>query len=93
MGNKKELNLIIKVDFQGSLEAINESLNKLKNEEVKLTIIEASVGEINENDVLRAQGAKAIILGFHTKITVSANKLAQAKKVPVQIYDVIYELI
>lgn len=89
----KELNLIIKVDVLGSLEAINDALNKLKNTEVKLNILEEGAGEINENDVLRAQSANAIIIGFHTRLNVQAAKLAQSKKVTVQIYDIIYELI
>jgi translation initiation factor IF-2 len=89
----KELNLIIKVDVRGSLEAINEALAKLKNTEVKLNVLEEGVGEINENDVLRAESADAIIIGFHTRISVQAAKLAQSKAVTVQQYDIIYELV
>lgn len=89
----KELNLILKVDVQGSLEAINEALSKLKNTEVKLNIIEEGAGEINENDVLRAASTSASIIGFHTRISPQASKLAQAKNVPVRSYDVIYELV
>jgi len=87
------LNLIIKVDVAGSLEAINDALNKLKNAEVKLNILEEGVGEINENDVLRAQSANAVIIGFHTRLSPQAAKLAQAKKVTVQLYEIIYELV
>lgn len=89
----KELNLIIKVDVQGSLEAINEALAKLKNTEVKLNILEEGVGEINENDVIRAAAAPAILIGFHTRPTPQAAKLAQSKSVPLQQYEIIYELI
>ncbi len=89
----KDLNLIIKVDVLGSLEAINEALAKLKNTEVKLNILTEEAGEINENDVLRAAGANAVIVGFHTRMSVQATKLAQAKNVTVQMYDIIYELI
>ncbi|MEJ0021699.1 MAG: translation initiation factor IF-2 [Candidatus Doudnabacteria bacterium] len=89
----KDLNLIIKVDVLGSLEAINEALNKLKNTEVKLNILEEGAGEITENDVLRAAAANAVIIGFHTRLNVQAAKLAQAKNVVVQQYDIIYELI
>lgn len=89
----KDLNLIIKVDVAGSLEAINEALAKLKNSEVKLNILEEGVGEISENDVLRAQTANATIIGFHTKLNVQAAKLAASKKVNVQIYEIIYELL
>jgi translation initiation factor IF-2 len=89
----KDLNLIIKVDVAGSLEAINDALNKLKNAEVKLNILEEGAGEINENDVLRAASANATIIGFHTRLNPQAAKLAQSKKVTVQIYDIIYELL
>ncbi len=89
----KDLNLIIKVDVKGSLEAINDALNKLKNEEVKLNILEEGVGEINENDVLRASSANAIIIGFHTRLNPQAARLAASKKIVVQLYDIIYELI
>ncbi len=89
----KDLNLIIKVDVLGSLEAINDALNKLKNTEVKVNILDEGAGEINENDVLRAAAAGATIIGFHTRMNVQAAKLAQARKVTVQIYDIIYELL
>lgn len=89
----KEINLIIKVDVTGSLEAINEALTKLKNTEVKLNILEQGVGEISENDVLRAANSSASIIGFHTKLSPQAAKLAQSKKVPVRLYDIIYELV
>ena len=97
-GNKlnltgKDLNLVIKADVQGSIEAINDALNKLKNNEVKLNILEEGAGEINENDVLRAASAGGVIIGFHTRINAQAAKLAQARKVPVQLYDIIYELV
>jgi translation initiation factor IF-2 len=89
----KEVNLIIKVDVAGSLEAINGALDKLKNEEVKLNVIDQGVGEINENDVLRAESGRATIVGFHTRVSPQAAKLAQAKRVPVQLYSIIYELV
>jgi translation initiation factor IF-2 len=89
----KELNLIIKADVKGSLEAINEALNKLKNNEVKINILEEEAGEITENDVLRAVAANGVIIGFHTRLNAQAAKLAQARKVPVQLYDIIYELV
>jgi translation initiation factor IF-2 len=93
LAGMKDLNLIIKVDVAGSMEAITGALDKLKNEEVKINIIDQAVGEINENDVLRAEAGKALILGFHTRTSPQASKLAQAKKVPIQLYDIIYELI
>ena len=89
----KELNLIIKVDVQGSLEAINEALAKLKNDEIKINVIDQGAGEINENDITRALAARAQVIGFHTRLSPQAAKVAQAKKVPVQLYDIIYELV
>lgn len=89
----KDLNLILRVDVQGSLEAINESLMKLKNTEVKLNILEQGVGEIGENDVLRAAAARATIIGFHAKLSPQAAKLAASKKVPIKLYNIIYELV
>ncbi len=89
----KDLNLIIKVDVLGSLEAINEALAKLKNTEVKINVLDEGAGEINENDVLRADSANGVIIGFHTKVSGQAAKLAQAKGVTIQNYDIIYELI
>jgi len=93
LGNTKDLNLIIKVDVAGSLEAITGALDKLKNDEIKINVISQDVGEINENDILRAEAGKALVIGFHTRISGQATKLAQAKKVPIQLYDIIYELI
>ena len=92
-GDNKDINLIIKVDVAGSLEAITGALDKLKNDEVKVNVIESGVGEINENDILRAEAAKGLIIGFHTRINTQASKLAQSKKVPVQLYAIIYELV
>jgi translation initiation factor IF-2 len=93
LGETKDLNLIIKVDVAGSLEAITGALDKLKNDEIKINIIAQDVGEINENDILRAEAGKAIVIGFHTRLNSQAAKLAQTKKIPVQLYDIIYELV
>ncbi|MDP4001400.1 MAG: translation initiation factor IF-2 [bacterium] len=89
----KDLNLIIKVDVRGSLEAINEALDKLKNSEIKINVLEEEAGEINENDVLRAATADAVIIGFHTRLSPQAAKLVSQKGVAVQLYSVIYELV
>ncbi|HYC79974.1 MAG TPA: hypothetical protein VEC17_03020, partial [Candidatus Binatia bacterium] len=89
----KELNMILKVDVAGSLEAIVGALDKLKNDEVKLNVITQDVGEINENDILRAESSRAVVIGFHTRVNAQAAKLAQSKKVPIQLYDIIYELV
>ncbi|MGE5298393.1 MAG: translation initiation factor IF-2 [Acidobacteriaceae bacterium] len=93
LSNSKDINLIIKVDVGGSIEAINEALSKLKNSEVKLNILEQAAGEINENDIMRAASANGQVIGFHTRMNPKAAKLAQSKQVPVVIYDIIYELV
>ncbi len=89
----KTLNLIIKTDAAGSLEAIKQSIGKLKNDEVKIGILSEGVGEINESDVLLAANSKASIIGFHTKVNSKAINLAKQKNIVVDTYDVIYELI
>ncbi len=89
----KTLNLIIKTDVAGSLEAIKQSVAKLKNDEVKISILNEGVGEINESDVLLAASSRATIIGFHTKINSKAINLAKQKKVVIDSYEVIYELI
>jgi len=89
----KTLNLILKTDVLGSLEAIKQSLDKLKNDEVKINIIAEGAGEISENDVSLATSSKATIIGFNTKANPKALNLAKQQKVTIDIYDIIYELI
>jgi translation initiation factor IF-2 len=89
----KTLNLIIKTDVAGSLEAIKQSVGKLKNDEVKISILSEGVGEINESDVLLAANSKASVIGFRTKVNSKAINLAKQKNIVVDTYDVIYELI
>jgi translation initiation factor IF-2 len=89
----KTLNLIIKTDVLGSLEAIKQSIDKLKNDEVTLTIVSEGAGEINENDVTLASASKSTIIGFNTKANVKAINLAKQQGVVIDLYDIIYELI
>lgn len=89
----KTLNLIIKTDVLGSLEAIKQSIDKLKNDEVTINIISEGAGEINENDVTLASTSKATIIGFNTKANSKALGLAKQQKVTIDLYDIIYELI
>lgn len=89
----KTLNLVLKTDVAGSLEAIKQSIAKLKNDEVKIGILSEGVGEVNESDVLLASNSKAVILAFRTKINPKALSLSKQKKVQIDSYDVIYELI
>lgn len=89
----KSLNLIIKADVAGSLEAIKQSIGKLKNDEVKVNILSEGVGEINESDILLAATSKANVLAFRIKANPKAVALAKQKAVMVDSYEVIYELI
>ncbi|MDD5005206.1 MAG: translation initiation factor IF-2 [Candidatus Omnitrophica bacterium] len=92
-GEVKELNLILKADVQGSLEAIKESLAKLISAEVKLNILHSSSGPINSSDVILAEASNAIIIGFHVEPDTKAKELAAEKKVEIRTYRIIYELI
>ncbi len=89
----KTLNLIIKADVAGSLEAIKQSIGKLKNDEVKINILSEGVGEVNESDIMLADNSKASIIAFRSKVNPKAANLAKQKNTLVDTYDVIYELI
>jgi len=89
----KNINILIKSDVLGSGEAIEGSLAKIDQEEVKINIIAKGLGNITEGDIARAQGSQAKILGFNVKITPLAQKLAREQKVEVKSYKIIYELI
>ncbi|MFH1621638.1 MAG: translation initiation factor IF-2, partial [Candidatus Omnitrophota bacterium] len=92
-GEVKELNLILKADVQGSLEAIKESLAKLISQEVKLNILHSGMGPVNSSDVILAEASNAIIIGFHIDADSKAKELADNKKVEIRTYRVIYELL
>ena len=92
-GNIKELNLIIKADVQGSVEAMKQSLVKLSNEEVAVRVIHGGVGAINESDVNLASASNAIIIGFNVKPDNTAKDIAEHEKVDVKLYRVIYNAI
>ncbi len=92
-GNIKELNLIIKADVQGSVEAVKQSLLKLSNEEVAVRVIHGGVGAINESDVILASASNAIIIGFNVKPDNTAKEIAEREKVDLRLYRVIYNAI
>ncbi len=92
-GNLKELNLIIKADVQGSVEAVKQSLMKLSNEEVVVKCIHGGVGAINESDVSLASASKAIIIGFNVRPDTQAKATAEREGVDVRLYKVIYQAI
>ena len=92
-GNVKDLNLIIKADVQGSVEAVKQSLLKLSNEEVAVKCIHAGVGAINESDVILASASNAIIIGFNIRPDNQAKEVAEREKVDIRLYRVIYNAI
>lgn len=92
-GNLKELNLIVKADVQGSVEAVKQSLMKLSNEEVVVKCIHGGVGAINESDVSLASASSAIIIGFNVRPDATAKAIAEREGVDVRLYKVIYQAI
>lgn len=92
-GNLKELNLIVKADVQGSVEAVKQSLMKLSNEEVVVKCIHGGVGAINESDVTLASASSAIIIGFNVRPDATAKAIADREGVDVRLYKVIYQAI
>ncbi len=92
-GNVKELNLIVKADVQGSVEAVKQSLLKLSNEEVAIRIIHSGVGAVNESDVTLASASNAIIIGFNIRPDNQAKDMADREKVDIRLYRVIYNAI
>ena len=92
-GNLKELNLIVKADVQGSVEAVKQSLMKLSNDEVVVKCIHGGVGAINESDVVLASASNAIIIGFNVRPDATAKATAEQEGVDVRLYKVIYQAI
>jgi translation initiation factor IF-2 len=92
-GEVKELRLVLKADVQGSVEALGEALERLSTDEVKLKVIHASVGAINESDVMLASASNAIVIGFNIKAEPKAQSQAQANGVDLRHYNVIYDVI
>ena len=92
-GNLKELNLIVKADVQGSVEAVKQSLLKLSNEEVVVKCIHGGVGAINESDVVLASASNAIIIGFNVRPDATAKATAEQEGVDIRLYKVIYQAI
>lgn len=92
-GEVKDLNLILKADVQGSLEAVQDALNKLSLEEVQIKIIHTGVGAINESDIMLASASNAIVIGFNVRPDANARRLAEQDQVDIRLYRVIYEAI
>ena len=93
LGNFKELPIIIKGDFDGSVEALSDSLQKLSTEEVAINVVHKAVGQITESDVLLATASDAIILGFQVRPSLQAGKLAEQENIEIRTYSIIYEAI
>lgn len=93
LGNFKELNVIIKGDFDGSVEALSDSLLKLSTEEIHVNIVHKAVGQITESDVLLASASDAIIIGFQVRPSVNTRKLAEKENIEIRLYSVIYDAI
>ncbi|QUH31862.1 translation initiation factor IF-2 [Vallitalea guaymasensis] len=92
-GNMKELNIVVKADVQGSVEAVKQSLVKLSNEEVMIKVIHGGVGAINESDVMLASASNAIIIGFNVRPEASAKTVAESEQIDIRLYRVIYNAI
>ena len=92
-GQLKTLNLIIKTDVQGSLEALKGSLQKLSNDEVKVCPIHGGVGAVNETDIMLARASNAIIIGFNVRADANAKVTAEREGVDIRLYNVIYDAV
>ena len=93
LGNFKELNIIIKGDVDGSVEALSDSLQKLSTSEIAIRVVLKGVGQISESDVLLSAASDAIIIGFNVRPSMQANKLAEAEGVEIKLYSIIYNAI
>lgn len=92
-GKLKQLNILVKADVQGTIEALKQSLSSIKNEEVKVEIVHAGVGAINESDVMLASASNALIIGFNIRPDNNARKAAETQAVDIRLYRVIYDAI
>ncbi len=93
IGNFQELNVIIKGDVDGSIEALTDSIVKLSTEEIQVNVIHKAVGEISESDVLLANASNAIIIGFQVRPSMAARKLAEKEEIEIRLYSIIYDAI
>ncbi len=92
-GEVKELNLIIKADVHGSIEAVKDTLTKLSTDEVKVKVIHSGVGGVSEGDIMLASASNAIVLGFNVRPEPKAQSLAEAESVDLRLYNIIYDLV
>jgi translation initiation factor IF-2 len=93
IGNFQELNVIVKGDVDGSIEALSDSLIKLGTEEIQVNIKHKAVGQISESDILLAAASNAIVIGFQVRPSLSARKLAEKEQIDIRLYSIIYDAI
>ncbi|HUW93564.1 MAG TPA: translation initiation factor IF-2 [Bacteroidales bacterium] len=93
IGNFQELNIIVKGDVDGSVEALSDSLIKLSTEEIQVNIIHKAVGQISESDILLAAASNAVVVGFQVRPSVSARKIAEKEGIDIRLYSIIYDAI
>jgi translation initiation factor IF-2 len=91
-GQAKELRIILKADVSGSLGAITHALEQIQSDEVRISVLHEGTGDITDNDILLASASNAIVVGFNTKLDPQARRTAEAEKVDVRLYDIIYKL-
>ena len=92
-GEMKQLDIIIKADVQGSVEALQQSLESIKSEKVRIAVVHSAVGAISESDVMLASASNALIIGFNVRPDTNARKVAETEKVDIRLYRVIYDVI
>ena len=93
IGNFQELNIIVKGDVDGSIEALSDALIKLSNPEIQINVIHKAVGQISESDILLAAASNAIVIGFQVRPSLSARKLAEKEEIDIRLYSIIYDAI
>jgi translation initiation factor IF-2 len=93
IGDFQELNIIVKGDVDGSVEALSDSLIKLSTEKIQVNIVHQAVGQISESDVMLASASNAIVVGFQVRPSVSARKIAEQEQIDIRLYSIIYDAI
>ena len=93
LGNFKELSVIVKADFDGSVEALTDSLQKLSTQEIQVNVVHKGVGQITESDILLAAASDAVVIGFQVRPSLSARKLAEKENIEIRLYSIIYDAI
>jgi translation initiation factor IF-2 len=93
IGNFQELNVIVKGDVDGSIEALSDSLIKLSTEEIQVNVIHKAVGQISESDIMLAAASNAIVIGFQVRPSLTARRIAEKEEIDIRLYSIIYDAI